>query len=63
MKKLNRSENNYIGGVCSGLGEYLDIDETLIRLIFAGSIFTPFPIILTYIIFWIIIPKKHEQSN
>jgi phage shock protein C len=60
MKKLYRSRDKNIGGVCAGLAEYLDIDETIVRLIFAGTIFTPFPIITIYIVCWIIIPKSYE---
>ena len=35
MNKLYRSRTNTIlGGVCAGLGEHLDVDPTLVRLIF-----------------------------
>ena len=63
MKKLYRSPNKNIGGVCGGLAKHVDIDETIVRLIFAGLIFTPFPIITFYIICWIVIPKSYEQDN
>ena len=34
-KKMTRSLNDrMIGGVCGGLGQYLDVDPTIIRLIF-----------------------------
>ncbi|SRR5690554_6751276 len=34
MKKLTRSSTNkYIFGVCGGLGQYLNIDPTIIRLV------------------------------
>ena len=36
MKQLYRSKNNrMLGGVCAGLGEHLDVDPTVIRLIWA----------------------------
>jgi phage shock protein C len=36
MKILYRSKNNRIlGGVCAGLGEHLDVDPAVIRLIWA----------------------------
>lgn len=58
-KRLYRSsKNRIIAGICGGLGEYLKIDPTLIRLIWAFSIiFLGFGI-LAYIIAWIIIPLK-----
>lgn len=54
-----------IGGVCSGLAEYLDVDPTLIRLIFVGvGLLTAlFPMFFFYIIAWIIIPVKEEVIN
>jgi phage shock protein C len=59
MKRIYRDEiNNVIGGVCGGIGTYLDIDPVIVRILFAALIFLPFPIILTYILFWIIIPKN-----
>ncbi|MDD4248763.1 MAG: PspC domain-containing protein, partial [Methanosarcina sp.] len=34
MKKLYRSKKSrIIAGVCGGIGEYLDVDPTLIRLL------------------------------
>jgi phage shock protein C len=59
MKRIYRDEiNNVIGGVCGGIGTYLDIDPVIVRILFAALILSPFPIILTYILFWIIIPKN-----
>ena len=58
-KKLYRSKNLIIAGVCSGLGKYFDIDPTIIRLIWVfltlASVGT---FIIAYIIAWIIIPKQ-----
>lgn len=35
-KKLYRSENNkMVAGVCGGIGEYFNVDPTLIRLAWA----------------------------
>lgn len=58
MKKLLRREHGEIGGVCGGIADYFNIDETIIRLLFLVGIFTPFPVILTYILFWIVTPKE-----
>ncbi len=58
--KLYRSvENKVIGGVCGGLGEYFEIDPTLVRVI-AVVLFlaTQGFAILAYIVGLIIIPKK-----
>lgn len=61
VKKLHRDKRNkFLGGVCSGLANYLDMDPLLIRLIWA--IFTVFTMfwsgILVYLIAWAVIPEK-----
>ncbi|MDD4493058.1 MAG: PspC domain-containing protein [Eubacteriales bacterium] len=66
MKKLYlSSKDSKIGGVCGGIGEYLNVDSTVIRLLWVlATIFTvAFPGILAYIIIWIIIPKNPEQNR
>src|SRR5258705_95362 len=46
-----------IAGVCSGLGEYFDVDVTLVRLVVAaGTIFSGGLGLLAYIVAWIIMP-------
>ena len=58
-KKLYRSkEDRKIGGVCGGLGEYFDIDPTIIRLIWLAMLFAVGSGVLAYIIAWIIVPEK-----
>ncbi len=58
-KKLIRLEDKkIIGGVCAGLADYMDMDISLVRLLFvAVCIISAFiPMILFYIIAWIVIP-------
>ena len=57
-KKLERKTPSDLGGGCSGLGDYFDIDEVFVKIIFFALIFTPFPIILTYFLLWIFMPKE-----
>lgn len=58
-KRLYRSEDNkVIAGVCGGIGEYLDIDPTLIRLLWIVAIFFGGFGLLFYFIAWIIMPKR-----
>lgn len=58
-KKLYRSnKDRMIGGVCGGLGEYTNIDPTLIRLIFTLlAIFGVGSSVLIYLIMLIIVPE------
>lgn len=59
-KKLLRSKKNrVIAGVCGGIGEYLGIDPTVIRLLWV--LFTFLSVgagLIAYIIAWILIPEK-----
>lgn len=57
-KRLTRSNNKMIGGVCAGLAEYLGYrsDDRTDRMGIDGS-FAGFGILL-YIILWLIMPKQ-----
>ena len=58
-KKLYRSrDNRIIGGVCGGLGEYLGVDPTVIRLIYIILALWFGSGILAYIIFLILVPEE-----
>jgi phage shock protein C len=60
MKRLYRSKKDAkLAGICGGLGEIFGIDPTLIRLllVFIAMITAVFPIVITYIIGWMIIPE------
>jgi len=60
-KKLYRSEyNRMIAGVCAGIAEYLDIDPTVIRLIWVLFTFFVGSGVLVYIIACLIIPNENE---
>jgi len=52
--------NRQIAGVCGGLGEYLGIDPTVVRIVYVLlSIFSvAFPGILIYLILWALIPER-----
>ena len=58
-KKLFRSKKNrMIAGVCGGIAEYLEIDPTVVRLIWVLLVFLSFgAAIIAYIIAWIIVPE------
>jgi phage shock protein C len=59
MKKLYRSPNRVLAGVCGGVAEYFDVDPILIRVIYLVlSLFSAaFPGVLLYIILMIMIPN------
>lgn len=56
-RRLYRNPNDkMLGGVCSGLANYFDIDTVIVRLVFAILFLTMGVGVLAYIIAWIIIP-------
>ena len=58
-KKLYRSVNNkMLGGVAAGLGEYLNIDPTIIRLGFVALALMGGPGIVIYLIMWLVVPPE-----
>lgn len=57
-KKLTRSNNKMIAGVCAGLAEYFGIDPTIVRILYVLMVlFAGFGILL-YVILWIVMPKS-----
>jgi phage shock protein C len=58
-KKLYRSRNHkMLAGVCGGLGEFLGLDPTLVRLIFTVLAILGGHGIILYLIMWIIVPPE-----
>jgi phage shock protein C len=57
-KRLMRSSvDKKIGGVCGGFAEYLEVDSTLVRLIWLVAIFVPVPLgLVAYFIAWLVMP-------
>ena len=61
-KKLYRSNTNKkIAGVCGGLAEYLNIDPTIVRLIWALVVLCAGAGLLAYIVCALIIPEKPDN--
>lgn len=58
-KKLYRSQSSsMIAGICGGLGEYFNVDPTIVRIAAVLLIFANGMGLLAYIIGWIIIPRR-----
>jgi phage shock protein C len=60
VKKLYRSrKDKMIAGVCGGLGEYFNVDPTIIRVLFVILLLPGgFPGFFPYLILWIVVPEK-----
>jgi len=59
-KPLTRStRNTMIAGVCAGLADYLNIDPTVVRLLFVLGFFITGPgVFLAYLIMAIVVPLE-----
>jgi phage shock protein C len=63
-KRLERrTEGRWLAGVCAGLADYLGVDATLIRVIFAVlTVFGGFGA-LAYVLAWALMPEEGESAS
>lgn len=58
-RKLVRTLDCKIAGVCGGLAQYFDLDPTLVRVAYLLlTVFTAFSGVIAYIIMWVVIPEE-----
>ncbi|GMV91323.1 MAG: hypothetical protein AMXMBFR82_11010 [Candidatus Hydrogenedentota bacterium] len=60
---LRRSSNAMIAGVCGGIAESLNIDPTIVRLVYVLVSFfsAAFPGIIVYIVLWVVMPPPEGR--
>jgi len=64
MNKLYRSQkSSMIAGVCGGLGNYLGIDPTIIRLIFVFLAFYHFLGVWVYLVMVVLLPQAPPEFD
>lgn len=59
-RRLYRSNDRVLGGVCAGIAEYFSIDPTWVRLgvVLLAVVSTGGPVVIAYIICWIVLPER-----
>ncbi len=63
-KNLMRSRSDEkIAGVCGGFADYLEVDVTLVRLIWIAAIFLGGWGLIAYIVAWIVMPLEPEVQR
>ena len=66
VPKLNRLRRNpndeSLGGVCSGIASFFDIDPVLVRVLFVLFLVVYGSGILAYLILWAVVPKANEEE-
>ncbi len=65
QRKLYRDpDDRVLGGVCSGLGAFFNLDPVIIRLIFVIFIFLGVgSSLIVYLILWIVVPKASNTAQ
>ncbi|MBF1007413.1 PspC domain-containing protein [Catonella massiliensis] len=61
MKRLTKSNNRMLLGVCAGIAEYFDIDPNVVRLLWVMFCLLGGSGILGYIIAAVIMPSAYEE--
>ena len=57
-------EGKRVAGVCGGVARYLELDVTLIRIVWIlQTVFPPVPGILAYIVCWIVMPQDPPRAS
>ena len=65
-KRLHKSnEDKIFAGVLGGIGEYFDIDPTILRLLYIliAVMTALFPAIIGYVIAALVVPKRPETHH
>lgn len=57
-RKLTRSNDRMLAGVCAGLAEYFGFETTMVRIVYTLlTVFTAFSGVIVYLILMIIMPE------
>lgn len=57
-RRLRKSDDRWIAGVCGGIAEWLGWDPTTVRVLYVlvSVLSAAFPGILVYVILWLVMP-------
>ena len=63
-RRLLRSRRDrMIGGVCGGLGRYLNVDPVLLRIAAVALALAGGVGVLAYLVAWVLIPGRHRRRS
>ena len=57
-KLMRSSTDKKLGGVCAGVGNYFDVDVTLVRVLWLLAVFCGGTGLLLYVILWLVLPVE-----
>ncbi|MEJ2151055.1 MAG: PspC domain-containing protein [Chloroflexota bacterium] len=55
---MRSTTDRWFGGVCGGLGDYFNIDSTVIRVVFFLLFWFGWGGALVYLVLWIVLPQE-----
>ncbi|MBU1197423.1 PspC domain-containing protein [Candidatus Micrarchaeota archaeon] len=61
-KRLYRSRERVIGGVCGGIAKYFDVDPRIVRILWLLWVFAGGLGLIAYLVAWIIVPLEPATS-
>lgn len=56
-KLMRSSTDKKLGGVCAGLADYLDIDPTIVRVVWLLALLCAGTGFFAYLVLWIVLPQ------
>lgn len=60
-RRLVRSDDRWIGGVCGGIADYLNVDANLVRLVTViAAVFGVGAVVIAYLIAWVLMPTQEK---
>ena len=63
-RRLTRSHDRLLGGVAAGVGDYLDVDPTLVRVGWVIAVVVGLPLaVLAYLVLWVIMPLEDGTAT
>lgn len=58
-RRLVRSRNRMLGGVCAGLADYAGLDVTLVRVLtVVATVLGAGSLVIVYLALWILLPEE-----
>jgi phage shock protein PspC (stress-responsive transcriptional regulator) len=63
LNRLTRSDDRMLGGVCGGLGEYLGVDPTVLRLLWVIVFLSTGVGGFLYVVAWWVVPPRDRGGR
>ncbi len=60
---MRTRNDRIIAGVCGGIARYLNIDPTIVRLVFVLAVFLGGASPLIYLVLWLVMPEERAYSS